>query len=158
VTSGSLYRYDKKAAHELKAMAAQAAKIRSKKPAEGFVRALTEIAGAVPDSHLFFRGDHEQPKDTVLPGGLTVVSSTTELGEIPVKDAQRQTSGRRLALASRLTNPDYPLTAPVIANRVWLHHFGRGLVATPTDFGTLGTPPTHPDLLDWLACELMDSS
>jgi hypothetical protein len=157
VTSGSLYLYDNKAADELKAMAAKAAKIRDKKPAEGFVRALTEVAGAVPDSHLFFRGDHEQPGDAVLPGGLTVVSSMTKSGEIPVNDDQRPTSGRRLALARRLTNPDYPLTARVIANRVWLHHFGRGLVATPMDFGTLGTPPTHPDLLDWLALELIDS-
>ncbi len=154
VTSGSLYLYDKKAADELKAMAAKAAEIRKKKPEEGFVRALTEPADQVPVSHLFFRGDHEQPKDEVTPGGLTVL---TDLAEIPVNDEERPTTGRRLALARRLTSPQYPLTARVIVNRIWLHHFGRGLVDTPADFGALGSPPTHPELLDWLAAEFIDS-
>ena len=64
-------------------------------------------------------------------------------------------TGRRLAYARHLTSGRHPLVARVLVNRVWLNHFGRGLVGTPADFGALGERPTHPDLLDWLADEFM---
>ena len=70
-----------------------------------------------------------------------------------------RTSYRRRALADWLTDVDKgagALLARVIVNRLWQHHMGRGIVATPSDFGTRGTPPTHPELLDWLASELVD--
>jgi hypothetical protein len=63
---------------------------------------------------------------------------------------------KRRALAEWIASPRNPLTARVMANRLWQHHFGRGIVATPNDFGGLGRPPTHPELLDWLACELVE--
>ncbi len=148
VTAGSLYLYDPKAAADLKAIAGRAAALRATKPVEEFVRALTEIPGRVPATHLFARGDHTQPKQAVLPGELTVLASGPA---IPVKDPQRPTTGRRLAYANWLTSGKHPLTARVLVNRVWLHHFGRGLVNTPGDFGFLGERPTHPALLDWLA-------
>ena len=73
--------------------------------------------------------------------------------EIPRPDGR--TSGRRLALAEWLGSTDNPLTARVIVNRVWHHHFGRGIVATLDNFGKMGEQPTHPELLDWLAVEFM---
>lgn len=157
VTASSLYLYDSKAAAKLKALAATAKKLRATKPKQEYVRALTEFGRSVPDTFLFYRGDHEQPKQQLDPAGLTVVSSVADVEDIPVNAAHLPTTGRRLALAKRLTSPQHPLTARVIVNRIWLHHFGRGLVLTPGDFGTLGEPPTHPELLDWLAAEFVDS-
>ena len=75
--------------------------------------------------------------------------------EIPPADGH--TSGRRRALAEWLTSPDNPLTARVIVNRIWHHHFGRGIVATLDNFGKMGEKPTHPELLDWLALEFHGS-
>ncbi|CAK8993678.1 DUF1553 domain-containing protein [Durusdinium trenchii] len=157
VSAGSLYLYDRKAADKLKAMAAKAKELRETKPKEEFIRALVEPPGASPVSFVFFRGDHEQPHEEVAPRGLTVLDLNVELPSIPAKVEGEETTGRRTALAKRLTDPNHPLTARVIANRIWMHHFGRGLVATPGDFGVLGARPTHPQLLDWLARELIES-
>src|SRR5207245_2935126 len=74
---------------------------------------------------------------------------------LPSQPPAGGTTGRRLALADWLTDPRHPLTARVLVNRVWMHHFGRGLVGTPGDFGRLGERPTHPELLDWLAAEFV---
>jgi hypothetical protein len=155
VNPGSLYLYDKKAADELKKMAADAAAVRAKKPKEEFVRALTEESGAVPKTFLFNRGDPDQPKEEIGPGALTVLDDrhpmrVSKLAGVP-------SSGRRLGFATWVTSPKNPLFARVIVNRVWLHHFGKGIVGTPGDFGRLGEEPTHPELLDWLASEFRDT-
>ena len=134
---------------------AAAPAIRGTKPEERFVRALTEQPGHVPASFLFARGDHEQPKQELEPAGLSVVSANFELPGVPVDDEVRPTTGRRTALAQRLTDPQYPLLARVIVNRVWEQIFGRGLVETMEEFGSQGEPPTHPELLDWLANNLV---
>ncbi len=149
VSAGSLYLYDGKAAAELKKMADRAAAVRATKPPEDFVRALTEVPGQVPTTFLFHRGDPDQPKQAIAPGGLTVLDDALPLRA--EKEPGLPTSGRRLALARWLTDARHPLTARVLVNRVWMHHFGRGIVATPGDFGALGERPTHPELLDWLA-------
>ncbi|MBL4640944.1 MAG: DUF1549 domain-containing protein, partial [Verrucomicrobiales bacterium] len=92
----------------LDAMAKKAADVRATKPEEPFIRALTEQAGNVPVTHLFFRGDHGQPKAAVKPADLSVVALNKN--PIPENDARRPSTGRRLALAKRLTDGTHPLT------------------------------------------------
>lgn len=152
VSAGSLYLYDAKAAAVLTKMLAEATEVRKKKPVEEFVRALTEVPGKVPVTRLQHRGDPDQPKDVVPPGGFSVLDAGLPLN-VPAKPLSTGTTGRRLALVNWLTDPRHPLTARVLVNRVWMQHFGRGLVGTPGDFGRLGEKPTHPELLDWLASE-----
>ena len=135
----------------LDAMAKTAKDLRATKPEEPFIRALTEQPGKVPTTHIFYRGNHDQPKAAVKPAGLTVVSPKP----IPENNAALPSTGRRTAFANRLTDGNHPLTARVLVNRFWLHHFGRGLVDTPGDFGQLGERPSHPELLDWLASDFM---
>jgi hypothetical protein len=154
VSPSSLYLYDATAADELKKIADRAAQTRATKPAEEFVHALTEVPGKIPATRLFHRGDPAQPQDTVAPGGLTVLSISSP-ARIPARDPSLPTTGRRLAFARWLTGGTHPLTARVLVNRVWMHHFGRGLVGTPADFGALGERPSHPELLDWLADDFM---
>ncbi len=116
-----------------------------------------EFALAVRDgkeqpTSVLIRGNAGMPGDKVEPGFLSVLTNSPP---VIAKPKQAASSGRRLALARWLTSPDHPLTARVMANRIWKHHFGRGIVATTSDFGHGGTPPTHPQLLDWLAAEFM---
>jgi hypothetical protein len=147
--------YDRPGFAELEKIAEQAKAIRARKPVEGFARALTEVPGNVPATLVFARGDYQQPKQRVEPGELTILSDSPEDERaIPDDDPALPTTGRRLAYANDLTRSDHPLLARVLVNRVWMHHFGRGLVDTPADFGALGSPPSHPELLDWLASEL----
>src|SRR5262249_24881015 len=124
--------------------AKRATAVRAKKPPDKFIRALTEVPGVVPVTYLFRRGDRNQPGPAVAPGDLSVLGVNTDL---PPKDARLTTTGRRLAFAEHLTDGKHPLLARVLVNRFWLHHFGRGLVGTPADFGTQGERPTHPELL-----------
>ncbi len=145
---------ESKAAVDLKRYADRAAEIRARKPKEGFVRCLTEVPGTVPATFLFYRGDPEQPKQQVHPGDLTILGSESQISD---QNLGLVTTGRRLTFAQHLTSGRHPLVARVIANRIWMHHFGRGLVASPGDFGVLGDRPTHPRLLDWLASELVAS-
>ncbi len=151
VTAAQLSKLDEPGYKELVEMVKKAADLRKTKPPQDFARALTEVPGQVPETFLNFRGDPNQPRDAVVPAGLTVLSADERAREIPGNDESLPTSGRRLAYARRLTDGTHPLTARVLVNRFWMHHFGRGIVATPGDFGILGTPPTHPELLDWLA-------
>jgi hypothetical protein len=97
------------------------------------------------------RGDPEQPAEEVLPGTLTCIDELKpELGTNESTDAQR-----RIAFANWVTATENPLTRRVIVNRLWHYHFGVGLVDTPSDFGSGGSLPSHPELLDWLADELL---
>jgi mono/diheme cytochrome c family protein len=132
----------------------EAAQLRAAKPMPLPIPALTEVPGTVPQTFLFQRGDHQDPKEAVPPGGLTILAPLGLPG-IPEKDPALPTTGRRLTFAKQLTSGVHPLTARVLVNRFWLHHFGRGIVNTPGDLGFLGERPSHPELLDWLASEFM---
>jgi cytochrome c553 len=145
-----------KAADDLKRYQERADVIRATIPPERFLRAIAEEPNQIPSTFVFFRGDHEQPTREVAPGGLSVLE-TRLTSSLPANDDSLPSTGRRMAFAKRLTDPRYPLTARVIVNRIWLHHFGRGIVNSPSDFGTLGDRPTHPELLDWLASEFISS-
>ena len=107
------------------------------------VYAGTFVQPAEPTRRLH-RGDPLSPKEAVAPDALTVLGTLGLALDAPEQQ-------RRLALARWIASPDNPLTARVLVNRVWQHHFGVGLVDTPSDFGANGTRPTHPELLDWLA-------
>ncbi len=133
---------------------AKQAEVKQKRPADDFVQCLTEIPDKVPPTKLFARGDFNQPRQDVGPGELAVLNRTGF--DIPADDPALPTTGRRLAYARHLTDGKHPLTARVIVNRIWMHHFGRGLVATPGEFGALGERPSHPELLDWLAADFME--
>jgi len=139
----------------LDAIVNKAKDIRAKKPEEPFVRALTEPKGEPPVTRVFFRGNHDQPKNEVGPSGLSIISK--EGSEIPHRNPSLSSTGRRSAFAQSLTDGRHPLTARVLVNRFWLHHFGRGIVDTPSDFGLLGDQPSHPKLLDWLASDFMEN-
>jgi hypothetical protein len=98
------------------------------------------------------RGNDKTPGVEVTPGALACLANLS--ADLKLSDANDEGS-RRAALARWLTDPRNPLTARSIANRVWQYHFDRGIVDTPNDFGHMGSSPTHPELLDWLATELI---
>jgi len=118
------------------------------------LRALYDLPGPVT-TPVLRRGDPLVPGTPVDPGVPSALETPRPFDWIP-PPAEAPTSGRRLAFARWLTQPEHPLTARVFVNRVWLLHFGEGLVSTPEDFGTLGSAPSHPELLDWLAREFVD--
>ncbi len=134
---------------------AEGTRLREALPPEGKVMALTEQTGPPPATQLFHRGDHDQPKQTLTPGELSVLA-TPRIEPFKPEHTAGGSSGRRLAYAKWLTSGQHPLVARVLVNRFWLNHFGRGLVNTPGDFGMLGERPTHPELLDWMAREFMN--
>jgi hypothetical protein len=154
VRPGVLYQYNQAAADELKKLQAHINAKRAEKPAEGHVAVLDEVPGQVPTTRIFYRGDHRQPRDEVRPGDLTIAAPEGRRLELPVKAPGAPTSGRRLAYARHLTSGAHPLVGRALANRIWLYHMGRGIVDTPGELGVLGQRPTHPELLDYLACEL----
>jgi cytochrome c553 len=100
--------------------------------------------------HLLARGNVLAPAHEVGPGALALVAAMKSRFALPSNHAEGE---RRAALARWLADPKNPLTWRSIVNRVWHYHFGQGIVATPSDFGRMGAPPTHPELLDWLAAD-----
>lgn len=115
-------------------------------PKLGFVARFVEPA----KSYVLGRGSPENPRDEVFASGMEEIDGDLGL------DASATGDQRRVAFAKWLIKKEHPLTARVTANRLWHHVFGKGIVTTTSDFGAAGALPTHPELLDWLAAELME--
>jgi len=140
-------------------------------PTPHYTIAITD--GSAENEHLLIRGNPRKPGEEVPRRFLEVFSDSfsrdpegsalpppTSTRNTPLRVAAKHEPSRgsgRIELADAVTDPANPLTARVLVNRLWQHHFGRGLVPTPDDFGQMGQPPSHPELLDWLAGELIRS-
>jgi polyhydroxyalkanoate synthesis regulator phasin len=116
---------------------------------------VTEYGTTAPDTFVLYRGNphaETSPELLVEPAFPSVLKAATPTIEPPENG---RSTGRRLALAKWIVSAENPLTARVLANRIWQYHFGRGIVRSPSNFGFAGDPPTHPELLDWMATELL---
>ncbi|PYV07082.1 MAG: hypothetical protein DMG10_00140 [Acidobacteria bacterium] len=127
------------------------------------VVAVTNVAGPptgpdIAPTRILIRGNYNQRGEAVEPGFPSAVTGNFEPAMLET-DRYRQfpTRGRRLSLAKWIASPDNPLTARTMVNRIWQHHFGAGIVRTPSDLGKNGERPTHPELLDWLAVRFVES-
>ena len=114
---------------------------------------MRDVGGQAPPTYVLNGGTYLGRQEAVEPAFLSVLSSKAP--DI-VSPANASTTGRRTALANWLASPDNPLTARVMANRVWYYHFGQGLAPAPSDFGSMGGKPSHPELLDWLTREYIE--
>ncbi|QDU07255.1 DUF1553 domain-containing protein [Gimesia aquarii] len=104
--------------------------------------------------HVFVGGNPQRKGEHVVPASMSTLSKVTKGYQLDEKSPHGE---RRLALARWLVAKENPLTPRVLANRLWHYHFGTGIVSTPSDFGYMGTRPTHPELLDWLAVRLQEN-
>jgi len=133
---------------------AEVARAESRKIKLEKIQVLWDV-GRPPSIRLLQRGSADSPGPRVTPGFLEILSDPAKTDAVKPGESRGETSGMRLAFAQWLANPDHPLTARVIVNRIWQGHFGNGLVATPDNFGTTGTSPSHAELLDYLAVDFM---
>jgi len=122
-------------------------------PSQELAMGLNKCRTKPPPVYVLARGNPHSPKEKELcPPGFPAVLGVPD----PVVTPREKSSGRRSALADWVTSKSNPLTARVFVNRLWQHHFGKGIVGSPNDFGKLGELPTHPELLDWLAADFME--
>jgi hypothetical protein len=115
--------------------------------------AMSDSSRKPQPSYFLHRGSLDAKGPVMTPGVLTVVSENEY--KFPDPPEQAKTTWRRRGLAEWIASPENPLTARVMVNRIWQHHFGEGIVRTPSNFGKMGEPPSHPQLLDWLAVEFV---
>ncbi|MCH2059223.1 MAG: PSD1 and planctomycete cytochrome C domain-containing protein [Verrucomicrobiales bacterium] len=128
--------------------------LEDKRGPEPLIRALWD-RGEPSTQYVLSRGDYRRPGEPVGPGVPLVLRWQANPYSPSQPWPKSKKTGRRLAFARWLTHPDHPLTARVMVNRIWKHHFTRGIVDTLDNFGKAGSPPTHPGLLDWLAVEFV---
>lgn len=135
---------------EFKQLESERKKLPPRKMALSVRRSLKEPR----ETFVLLRGNPHVKGDKVEPGFPEIFGTTKP--EIPEPSAEQKTSGRRRVLADWIASQDNLLTSRVMVNRIWQNHFGRGIVQSPNNFGQLGVPPTHPELLDWLALKFND--
>ncbi|MCY3004556.1 MAG: DUF1553 domain-containing protein [Planctomycetota bacterium] len=138
---------------EFKSLRKQLEENKRRKPWEDYGMCVSEAGTNAPDTFVLTRGSPQGKADKVDPAFLSILG-----GEPPaiLPNPQANTTGRRLAFAKWITDPNNRLTSRVFVNRIWQHHFGRGIVRSPNNFGQLGEQPTHPELLDWLASNFVE--
>ncbi len=137
---------------ELNSRMAELNRLKPSPPAT--VLAMTDVGAVAPPTHLLKRGEWRLKDREVVPGYLSAIDGRD--ADVPPPAEGAKTTGRRAELAKWLTDAKNPLTARLMVNRLWQHHFGQGIVATSGDFGVQGEPPTHPELLDWLAVQFVE--
>jgi hypothetical protein len=135
-------------AAKIKKIETELTKLKSALPSGIAMSRAVQPASLKTESRLYARGDFRRAGPVVNPAVPRVAGSAS---------VESTTPESRTVLAEWIASPDNPLAARVIVNRIWLHHFGRGLSENANDFGTMGTPPTHPELLDWLAGDFLAS-
>ena len=129
------------------------ARLKKEKVEVDKVLCVTEAGNQAPQTYVLRRGNPHVEGDPVEPAFPIILGSPSR--SIPTPPPGAKSTGRRTVLADWIASPENPMTARVMANRVWQYHFGRGIVRSPNNFGTQGDRPTHPALLDWLASELV---
>ncbi|MFO0802540.1 MAG: PSD1 and planctomycete cytochrome C domain-containing protein [Gemmataceae bacterium] len=130
--------------------------IDSQRPPEPKIQAVWDRGEPSP-TYIYRRGDPNNTGKLVGPGVPSVLTDGKTPFDVQPPWPGAKSTGRRLAFAKWLTKPDHPLTARVAINRIWKHHFGTGIVSTLGNFGKTGSPPSHPELLDWLAVQFVKS-
>jgi len=143
---------------QLKAIQQELAQLSNSRPeAPLTVMAAIDPPGTVPATHVLSRGEPGKHLDEVQPTFPGMLATATIPTIKPVSLGEGKSPGRRRALANWLSSAQNPLTARVFVNRLWHHHMGHGIVSTPNDFGAMGAAASHPQLLDYLTAELIDS-
>ncbi len=138
---------------KLQAWQRELEKLKRERPWNQFALCVTEHGKEAPETFILGRGNPQSRGDKVEPTFLSAIGGGHyEPLSVPSRE---NSTGRRLVFANWATRPDHRLTSRVITNRIWQQHFGRGIVRSPNNFGQLGDAPTHPELLDWLAQELV---
>ena len=138
---------------KLKALTARKSKIEPQKLSYSHGLLIRDKTKDIPATYVLYQGDHSAPREQVTAGFPSVL----EPADVQILPKPSGSTGRRSTLAEWIVDRGNPWTARVIVNRLWQSHFGTGLVSTANDFGISGARPTHPELLDWLASELIES-